>query len=71
MGPLGPYGPLSDLGPLNNPYWSIANFFGKVTIPYSIQKIIQGYIYAPGAPMSKDGPLGYKGPLASEQYYGL
>ncbi|CAD8045104.1 unnamed protein product [Paramecium primaurelia] len=70
LGPLGPYGPLSQLGPLSNPFWNPYNFFGQIQLPTNLQQLIQWSQYQYGAPMSKDGPLGYKGPLASTQYYG-
>ncbi|CAD8124374.1 unnamed protein product [Paramecium sonneborni] len=72
LGPLGPYGPLSLIGPLSNPLWYTSKFyfFWQISMPTVLQEIIQYTPYQQGDPMSKDGPLGYKGPLSKTQYYG-
>jgi len=58
-GPLGPEGPLGTLGPIGNKLWNAST----TDFDYG------GLIF--GGSLDKDGPLGYKGAVSTQQYYGL
>ena len=66
-GPLGPFGPLAGLGPIGDNSWNISYWINGIgdwsTWSESITKA--------GGPLSTEGPLGYHGPVAEVQYYGI
>ena len=64
FGPAGAYGPLGLLGPIGSNTWDISKWFSFILVSYSDwQNMLKE-----GA-LSMEGPLGYKGPLATEEYY--
>lgn len=58
-GPLGPMGPLGFLGPLKNKFWN-PTIFTQMKAQWPFLN------FAYSGTLDKDGPLGHKGPLATE-----
>ncbi|KAL4497774.1 hypothetical protein ABPG72_000529 [Tetrahymena utriculariae] len=65
MGPLGPFGPLGLLGPIGDNSWNVSQMVSGIDWSQYSQ-----FITIKGGLLSKDGPLGYKGPLNADIYTG-
>lgn len=64
-GPIGPHGPLGMLGPIGNNSWNVSGWMQALGDWSSWQDSNFKGVF------DKEGPLGYKGPLSVDQYYGL